>query len=95
MRSRPVGPGLGGLYYPPLLEDANSTGRSGARAACPARSGNEARREGLRQALVAASRRAFDRLMQSRMADARRQIDEATRKWGLDGAAAGRGVRYY
>lgn len=96
MRSRPVGPGLGGLYYPPLLEDANRTGPNGARAARPALSATAERRQGLRQALVAAFRRGFDRLAQSRMAEAQRHIDEVTRKWDLDGAAAGRGAaRYY
>jgi len=96
MRSRPVGPGLGGLYYPPLLEDANRTGRNGARATRPARSATADRRQGFRQDVVAAFRRGFDRLVQARMAEAQRQIDEVTRKWDLDGAAAGRSAaRYY
>lgn len=93
MRSRPVGPGLGGLYYPPLLEDANRTAKAGAR---PARSATVDRRQGLRQAVATAFRRAFDRLVQSRMAEARRHIGEVTRNLDLDGVAAGRGgARYY
>lgn len=97
MRSRPIGPGIGGLYYSPLLQDAHSTVDGPSRGA---RSGNsipEQRSASAWQAVVAVLGRAAQRLVQARMAQAQRYVDSVQRELQVDAPAssAGAASRYY
>lgn len=97
MRSRPVGPGVGGLYYSPLLQDAHSHARPAARRGEPTRHAPAGQRHQLWVAIAGIARRAAQRLIDARMAEAQRQIDCAVRSYGLDAPAGRRGaaIRYY
>jgi len=97
MRSRPVGPGVGGLYYSPLLQDGHSHVRPGSGHGQPTRHAPAGQRQHLWAAIAGIARRAARRLIDARMAEAQRQIDHAVRSYGLDAAAGRRGaaVRYY
>lgn len=97
MRSRPIGPGVGGLYYSPLLQQAHSSKAPPAvhgQPACPAQAG---RRQTLWQAIAGIGRRAAQRLVDARMAEAQRYVDAAVREYRLDAPAGRRAstVRYY
>ena len=100
MRQRPVGPGIGGLYYSPLLQDAHSSNRTTRAIRRLPQSGDPmpAFANAAWLAFVAAARRFGDRLVHVRQEQARAQIERttailgsATSRPGRDGA----GVRYY
>ena len=97
MRSRPLGPGLGGLYYSPLLRDSNA--KRSATATAPQRVARAPlnRLPAIWQAIAEAFRRAGQRLVESRMAEARQHLNVELRRYHLDGASRGRAapVRYY
>lgn len=97
MRSRPLGPGLGGLYYSPLLRDSNS--KRTALASRPQTAGRSPsdRLSGLWQSVLGACHRAGQRLVEARMAEARQHLNIELRRYHLDAASAGRAspVKYY
>lgn len=102
MRLRRVGPGIGGLYYSPLLQDARSVEPTLAKAAHEAAQADARPAGGRLQALWAATvrlaRRMADRYVEARMAQARRHIEMATTVYRYDSLARGRdaiGSRYY
>jgi hypothetical protein len=93
MRIRPVGPGVGGLNYSPLLRDTN------ARIASPAHPeviGGATR--GLWAAIATAAQRAGQRIRAARMAQAEALIAQVSRQCALGSRPLGRrdiGARYY
>lgn len=100
MRLRPIGPGIGGLYYTPLLRDSRDrTTRAIQRLP---RSGTSTQGPGkiraVWQAFVAAARRGADRAARARQAQAQALIARTVAK--LDGGGPrpspyGIGIRYY
>jgi len=97
MRSRPLGPGLGGLYYSPLLRDSNANRSATASAPQTVARPPVNRLAAIWQAIADASRRAGQRLVESRMAEARQHLNVELRRYHLDAASRGRAapVRYY
>jgi hypothetical protein len=97
MRIRPIGPGIGGLYYSPMLQDAHTLERSVSRPVDPARRPSAAGSPAGRfwGAIAAAARRAGQRLIEARMAQAQVMIDQAVRNYGVDTRPGRAGVRYY
>jgi hypothetical protein len=95
---RPIGPGIGGLYYSSMLQDAHTLERPVSRPVDPARrpaavgSGPAGRVWG---AIAAAARRAGQRLVEARMAQAQLMIDQAVRNYGIDTRPDRAGSRYY
>jgi len=97
MRSRPLGPGLGGLYYSALLRDSN-----GNRTATVARKQAAAQLRSdwlcdIYHAVAGAFHRAGQRLVEARMAEARQHLNIELRRYHLDETSAGRAspVKYY
>jgi len=103
MRLRRVGPGIGGLYYSPLLQDARSLESIPARpeSAAPVQADarpSSGRVQALWAATVRLARRMADRFVEARMAQARRHIEMATTVYRYDGTGRSRdaiGSRYY
>ncbi len=101
MRLRPIGPGIGGLYYSALLREVHkrNRGRQSVRPLSPPEGiANSSRARHAWVAVAAAGRRFADRLVQARLAQARAQIARTTAI--LDATSPGRprydiGVRYY
>lgn len=98
MRIRPIGPGIGGLYYSPMLQDAHTLEWPVSRSVHPARrpvaaGGGQAAR--VWRAMAAAARRAGQRLVEARMAQAQVMIDQAVRAQRIDTRPGRAGVRYY
>lgn len=100
MRLRPIGPGIGGLNYSPLLKD----GRSLDQAARAARhvTQRELSSRGNRSlgalwlSMAAAARRVGDQYCQARMEQARAYIAQRSSVLEFDSTAASqRGPRYY
>jgi hypothetical protein len=97
MRSRPIGPGIGGLYYSPLLRDVHSTEETaavGGRTASPMLAHRPAM---LWQAIGGVASRAARRFVEARMAQAQAYVDRAQRQLQVDGLAGrpGSALRYY
>jgi hypothetical protein len=98
MRIRPIGPGIGGLNYSSMLQDAHTLERPVSRPVGSARrsvavgSGPAGTLWG---AIAAVARRAGQRLVEARMAQAQLMIDQAVRNYGLDSRPGRAGVRYY
>lgn len=104
MRMRPIGPGIGGLNYEPLLRDSINAAPSGARSA---KAHGEAivaavtpRISALRQAIGTWARGFAERFVEARMQQAQDYVARATRIHALDQRARlVRGnttsVRYY
>jgi hypothetical protein len=97
MRSRPIGPGVGGLYYSPLLQETNAIklpAKRPGQLAGPALAGQL---HSLWQAIAGISRRAARRLVDARMAEAQRYVELERRRYRIDAPASGRSatVRYY
>ena len=84
MRLRPVGPGIGGLNYSPLLRDVPQRERSAAPAllgrALAAHADRSDCRPTLWQALAAGARRMGRRVVDARMAQAERLIEVESRR---------------
>lgn len=98
MRTRPIGPGVGGLYYSPLLQDAHTNEERVPRSVDSARREPAARPLDVWQAVVGIVRRAGQRLVEARMEQAQRQIDLAVVRYRIDAPAEGRrgpATRYY
>ena len=97
MRTRPIGPGVGGLYYSPLLQDPHSATASAAPSSRPIRPTSGTRPRMPWQAIVGIARRAAQRLIDARLADAQRYVDDAARKYRLDAPAVPHAptARYY
>ena len=100
MRQRPVGPGIGGLYYSPLLQDAHSSNRTtrAIRRLPPSGDQIPASAHAAWVAFVGAALRFGNRLVQARQEQARAHIERTTailstasRPTGRDGI----GARYY
>ena len=100
MRQRPVGPGIGGLYYSPLLQDAHSTNRTTRAIRRLPQSGEPypAFAHTAWLAIAAAARRFGDRLVHVRQEQARAQIERTTAILGSAKSRPGGdvvGARYY
>jgi len=97
MRTRPIGPGVGGLYYSPLLQDAHTNEEPATRNLDSARREPAARLLDLWRAIVGIARRAGQRLVEARMEQAQRQLDLAVVRYRINAPAEGRGPagRYY
>jgi hypothetical protein len=100
MRQRPVGPGIGGPYYAPMLRDTHSTNRTTRAIRRLPQSGDPlpASVHAAWGALSAAARRFGDRLVQVRQEQARAHIERTTAILGSASSRPGRdgvGVRYY
>lgn len=100
MRQRPVGPGIGGLYYSPMLRDVHSTNRTTRAIRRLPRSGRPfpASAQAAWVAFAAAARRFGHRLVEVRQAQARDHIERTTAILGSANSRPGRdgvGVRYY
>lgn len=74
MRTRPLGPGVGGLYYDPLLHDRKAAGATTAGAAARSHPAEPLRGAWLRFTVACA--RAGARLMAARAAEADRLITQ-------------------
>jgi hypothetical protein len=89
MRLRPIGPGIGGLNYAPLLREAKTFDRRSDQATDvrPPQPANRASRHVRRlwQALAGLAQRAIARLVEARMAEARRYVELTAAQYGLDG----------
>jgi hypothetical protein len=101
MRIRPIGPGIGGLNYSSMLQDAHTLERPVSRPGAPARQPGPAgagQAGRIWSAITAAAGRAGRRFVEARMAQARLMIDRASRSYGIDtrpGGAGSVGTRYY
>ena len=100
MRQRPVGPGIGGLYYSPMLRDVHSNNRTTQAIRRLPQSGPQlpAFAQAAWVALAAAARRFGHRIVEARQAQARAQIERTTAILGSATSRPGRdgiGVRYY
>jgi len=97
MRTRSLGPGLGGLYYSPLLRDNNINRTAPATRLETAVQFPRDRLSGIWNAVAGAFRRAGRRLVEARMAEARERVNLAMRLYHLDRSAIGRvtPVKYY
>ncbi|MBK9243376.1 MAG: hypothetical protein IPM30_00725 [Burkholderiales bacterium] len=97
MRSRPIGPGIGGLYYSPLLRDVHSTAETAACQSQAANSSQQHRPALSWQAIRGLARRAAGRFVEARMAQAQAYVDRAQRDLQIDRPAArpGTAARYY
>lgn len=104
MRMRPIGPGIGGLNYEPLLRDSINAAPSGARSANAHGAAFVAtvapRITSLRQTLASWARTFGERFVEARMQQAQDYVARATRIHALDQRARFvRGnttwVRYY
>jgi|APHig6443718053_1056840.scaffolds.fasta_scaffold153945_2 hypothetical protein len=96
MRNRPIGPGVGGLYYPPLLQDADNKEGQAAYGGQPAHGAMGARLLALWAAIGGVARRAGRRVVDARMAQAQRLIDASLRRGQFEQALDRRGAsRYY
>jgi hypothetical protein len=97
MRSRPIGPGIGGLYYPPLLRDVHSTEETAAGGSRTANPMPAQRPAMLWQAIGGIARRAARRFVDARMAQAQAYVDGAQRRLQVDGPAGrpGSALKYY
>ena len=102
MRLRPIGPGIGGLYYSFLLKNARSLepAQSAAKQlplpGLPAARGGHLRR--LAQSLAGWARKCGQRLIEARMAQAEAQIARSRALFDADTQLARSraiGVRYY
>ncbi len=97
MRSRLVGPGVGGLYYSPLLRSRQgAVGLAAGGLAVGERQWRGGRRR-LRLAIAGAARGAAQRLVDARMAQAQQYVEQAVRVHRLNEQSAGRRafVHYY
>ena len=97
MRSRLVGPGVGGLYYSPLLRSRHGAeGLAAGRLAVAERQSRGWPRR-LRLAIAGAARGAAQRLVDARMAQAQQYVEQAVRVHRLNEQSAGRRafVHYY
>jgi len=96
MRNRPIGPGVGGLYYPPLLQDAHSKDAQAAGVDRPAQGAMGARLLALWAAICGVAHRAGRRVVDARMAQAQRLIDGSLRRSRFEPAPGQRSAsRYY
>lgn len=102
MRLRPIGPGIGGLYYSTLLQDAGSIEKTTQAILRLPRSESANRLPGrahaLWQAFAAATRRFGVRLMQVRQEQADAYLARTTANLGRALAQPSRsenGARYY
>lgn len=97
MRTRPIGPGVGGLYYSPLLQDAHTNEETAIRNLESVRREPASRHLRLWRAIAGIARRAGQRLIEARMEQAQRQLDLAVVRYRIDAPAEGRGPagRYY
>lgn len=97
MRTRPIGPGVGGLYYSPLLQDAHTNEETATRNLESVRREPASRPLDLWRAVAGIARRAGQRLIEARMEQAQRQLDLAVVRYRPDAPAEGRGPagRYY
>lgn len=92
MRTRPIGPGVGGLYYGPALRKADTSAAAASGATSP---GTFAR---VLSRLARAARRAGDRIVAARMATAERYVALARQSLDASSADVRRpdvGTRYY
>lgn len=97
MRSRPIGPGVGGLYYSPLLQETHGIKAPHPHRGQPAHPAPAGHPRALWQAIADIARRAARRLVDARMAEAQRYVELERRRYQIN-APAGRGtgiVRYY
>ena len=97
MRTRSLGPGLGGLYYSPLLRDNNRNRTAPATRSETATQFPRDRLSGIWKGVAGAFRRAGHRLVEARMAEARERVNLTIRLYHLDKSAIGRvtSVKYY
>ena len=98
MRLRPIGPGVGGLYYSPLLRDARNRTTRAIRRLPRSEAIEPGSVRAVWQVFAGAARRAADRLVEARLAQARADIARTAAL--LDPAGSWRrpddiGVRYY
>jgi len=97
MRSRPIGPGIGGLYYSPLLRDVHNTDETAAGRGWTANPMLAHRPAMLWQAIGGVASRAARRIVEARMAQAQAYIDRVQRQLQAERPAGRRGsaLRYY
>jgi hypothetical protein len=97
MRSRPIGPGIGGLYYSPLLRDVHNTDETAAGRGRTANPPLAHRPAMLWQAIGGVASRAARRFVEARMAQAQAYVDRAQRQLQVERPAGrpGSALRYY
>lgn len=104
MRLRPIGPGIGGLYYAPLLRDVQSMKRTTQAirrlppSESPATSALSGAGRALWRSIAAAARRFGERLIEVRTAQAEAYVARAREIYNADAQIASDraiGVRYY